>query len=99
MANKDTNGKNDIHILELEDELQQIQMNIRIENGYDATIERIEEFMSTVKNIEDLENGLSLKEEKASLIDGAIQFMEIIKTKKSPLTDYLSCENISPVGE
>lgn len=82
LANKNTNGKNDIHILELEDKLQQIQMQIRIENGYDSTIKGIEEFTSTVKYIQDLVNGLSLKEEKASLIEAAKQFTEIIKTKK-----------------
>ena len=45
-----------------------------MENGYDATIKQIEDFIKEVKSMEELENGLSLKEEKASLIDAAKQF-------------------------
>ena len=53
IANKDTMGKNDNHIQELEKVLQQIQMSIKMENGYDATIKQIEDFISTVKSIEE----------------------------------------------
>ena len=41
IANKDTIGKNNNHIQELEEGLQQIQMNIKMENGYDATIKQL----------------------------------------------------------
>ena len=81
IVNNNTIGKSEYHMQQLEEKLQQIQMSINVENGYDVTIKQTEDFISTVKSINDLENGLSLKEEKESLIDVAKRFIEIIKTK------------------
>ena len=96
IVNNNTMGKSEYHMQQLEEKLQQIQMSINVENGYDVTIKQTEDFISTVKSISDLENGLSLKEEKESLIDVAKRFIEIIKTKKPCLADFRSFENISP---
>lgn len=40
---------------QLEEKLQQIQMSINVENGYDVTIKQTEDLISTVKSINDLE--------------------------------------------
>jgi uncharacterized protein YktA (UPF0223 family) len=96
IVNNNTIGKSEYHMQQLEEKLQQIQMSINVEYGYDVTIKQTEDFISTVKSINDLENGLSLKEEKESLIDVAKRFIEIIKTKKPRLADFRSFENISP---
>ncbi|HET6717556.1 MAG TPA: patatin-like phospholipase family protein [Nitrososphaeraceae archaeon] len=72
---KDKNGK---YVKELEEGLQQIQKNMKIENGYDATINLVKEFIVRVESIENVVNGLSLKEEKASLIAAAKRFQEIV---------------------
>ena len=42
---------------QLEEKLQQIQMSINVENVYDVTMKQTEDFISTVKSINDLENG------------------------------------------
>ena len=66
IVNNNTIGKSEYHMQQLEEKLQQIQMSINVENGYDVTIKQNEDFISSVKFISDLENGLSLKEEKES---------------------------------
>ena len=55
IVNNNTIGKSEYHMQQLEEKLQQIQMSINVENGYDVTMKQTEDFISTVKSINDLE--------------------------------------------
>ena len=82
IANKKSKGKYDNHIQVLEKILQQIQKSVKIENGYGATINQVQNFIKEVKSIKEIENRSSLKEEKILLIDAAKQFEKIINETK-----------------
>jgi prefoldin subunit 5 len=72
------------HIQGLEDRLQQIQKSITMDDGYDSTMNEIEDLIIEVESIRDtVDDLLSLKEEKALLIHAAKQFEEIIKRTKN----------------
>jgi NTE family protein len=76
-----TNNDNHIHILEKK--LQLIQKSTKMDDGYDGTMNDVEDFIINVESLPDRVDNLSLKEEKASLIHAAKQFQEIIKRTKS----------------
>jgi uncharacterized protein YPO0396 len=72
------------HIQGLEDRLQQIQKSITMDDGYDSTMNEVEDLIIEVESIPDtVDDLLSLKEEKALLIHAAKQFEEIIKRTKN----------------
>lgn len=54
-----------------------------MDDGYDSTMNEVEELIIEVDSIPDTVDDLSLKEEKALLIHAAKQFEEIIKRTKN----------------
>jgi hypothetical protein len=55
-----------------------------MDDGYDSTMNEVEDLIIEVQSIPDTVDDLSLKEEKALLIHAAKQFEEIIKRTKDP---------------
>jgi hypothetical protein len=54
-----------------------------MDDGYDSTMNEVEELIIEVESIPDTVDDLLLKEEKALLIHAAKQFEEIIKRTKN----------------
>jgi NTE family protein len=74
-------AKENNHIQKLEEYLHQIEENLKVENAYDNTLNRIDKIIHEVESmIDQNENGLSLKANKDLLIDAAKQFQETIVT-------------------
>ena len=76
--------ENNNQIQELEKILDTIQKSIRIENGYDITLNEVDKFIIQVKSIEEQNaSRLLVNEEKISLIATAKQFQQqILKAKE-----------------
>jgi predicted Zn-dependent protease len=45
IVNNNTIGKSEYHMQQLEEKLQQIQMSINVENGYNVTIKQTGDFI------------------------------------------------------
>lgn len=76
-------GKQNRHIQKLEEDIHQIQENIKIENGKDTTLNDLAtSFLNDVESIQDRSNesGLLLKEGKALLIAAAKHFQGTINS-------------------
>ena len=76
--------ENNNQIQKLEKILDTIQKSIRIENGYDITLNEVDKFIIQVKSIEEQNaSRLLVNEEKISLIATAKQFQQqILKSKE-----------------
>jgi len=80
-------GKENDHIQKLEEHLRQIQEDIKIENSYD-TLKQIDKIIHEVESTKDQnESGLSLKEQKALLINSAKRFQETIVATSAVATN------------
>ena len=78
-----TSDDGDSHVQRLEERLQQIQKRTKMDDGYDSTMNEVEDLIIDVESIPDRVDNMSLKEEKTSLIHAAKQFQEIIKRTKN----------------
>jgi len=78
-------GNSPNHMQKLEEDIHQIQENMKIQNGRTRLNELIVNFVNSIEeSISDnstSESGLCLKEEKASLISAAKQFQDAIKNR------------------
>ena len=76
--------KENNHMEKLQESFHRIQDNIKIEGRYDIVITEMEEFIDEVGSTPGKsEYGLSLEEEKTSLIEAAKQFQNTIEGAKN----------------
>jgi hypothetical protein len=68
-------------IKRIEDNIHQIQENLKIENGHDRILNEVRNLIHEVESIkEQNKNGLSLKEQKDLVVVAARSFQETVKT-------------------